>query len=408
MSKKILIAIGSPTILLLLGAWVYLFLFGTPESVGQALNNLNSPETPFDQPIVGSLDTTVAVGNNNLAQLTTRPVAGFVLVNTGSQPTIRYAEKGTGHIYEINVISGAEERLDGTTSANTTEAYFSKDGAEAVLVLADSTERSVVWRTAIGSGNSVPLSSNSHDFSWNEAGALRYTERTTTGTTAYENNGENLQLWSIPLSDVSVFFTENSAFVANNPAARLSGSLYEIQDGNLAKVIGPAYSFTGLPDPDGQFLLYRYFDTENQANVAKIKDLFTDEETIVPLSSVPEKCAFNSVRRRVWCASSFMFLGQDREYLNKWYRGEVVSADRIWTSDYGNWGVSSLEIDLSDAAGFDIDVIDMTVSDDGTMLLFRNKINDALWMYRLSEAPLEESEETITETEAAATTTDAF
>ena len=63
-------------------------------------------------------------------------------------------------------------------------------------------------------------------------------------------------------------------------------------------------------------------------------------------------------------------------------------------------------MDFSEEAGFDIDVVDMKVSDDGAMLLFRNKINDALWMYRLSEVSGEVEQEPTSEV-VGATTTDA-
>jgi len=385
MTNKILIIIGASTILLMLGAWIYLFVFGTPDSVGQALNNLSSPETPFEQPIVGSLDTTVALGDKNLAQLTTRPVAGFVLINTTSQPTVRYAEKGTGHVYEINLTNGTEERIDGTTSANTTEAYFNEEGTEAVLVSVDNQERVVVWRTSVGSAGSTILPNNSYDFAWGSEDSLRYTEKTSEGKVAYEASKDSrTELWRVPMADLRVMFTATTALLINNPAANLAGSLYEIQNNSLTTIVGPAYAFTATPDPAGQYVLYRYFDTEKQTTVAKVRDVYTNEETISPLPAIPEKCVFSPVRLRVWCASSFMLLGTDRGYLNKWYRGEAISEDKIWVSDYENWGVASIEVDLLEVAGFNIDVVDMTVSDDGTMLLFRNKINDALWMYRLS------------------------
>lgn len=407
MSKKILITIGATTILLLLGAWGYLFLFGTPDSVGRVLNNLRSPETPFDQPIVGSADTTVAVGNKNLAQLTTKSTAGFVLTKSSSGTAVRYAEKGTGHIYEINLTSGTEARIGGTTFANTAEAYFSDDGSEIILVTIDGTDRKVVWRTSIDSTAPISLPTNSHDFAWNADGVLRYTVREADATVAYENrDGSPQELWRTPLSDVRVFFNQSETFLVNNPAPRLSGGLYEVEGNTLVRAAGPEYAFTGMPDPTGQFLLYRYFDTENQTAVAKVLDTYSNQETISTLPAVPEKCAFSPAEQRVWCASSFMLLWRDREYLNKWYRGEVSSPDSLWVSNYNNFESASLVADFSEEAGFDIDVVDMTISEDGSILLFRNKINDALWMYRLSEVSGAVEQESTSEA-ASSTTTDA-
>ncbi|OGG85574.1 hypothetical protein A2392_02250 [Candidatus Kaiserbacteria bacterium RIFOXYB1_FULL_46_14] len=407
MSKNILIIIGATTVILLIGAWGYLFLFGAPGSVTQVLNNLRSPDTPYEQPITGSTDTTVAIGNKNLAQLTTKSTAGFVLIKTASGSAVRYAEKGTGHIYEINLTSGTEERIGGTTFANTAEAYFSGDGSEIILVTIDGTDRKVVWRRSIDSAEPIALPANSYDFAWNDDGVLRYTVKESGVTVAYENRDGNPQeLWRTPLSDVRVFFNQSETFLVNNPAPRLSGGLYEVKDNTLVREAGPEYAFTGMPDPTGQFLLYRYFDTENQTAVAKILDTYSNQETISALPAVPEKCAFSPAKQRVWCASSFMLLWRDREYLNKWYRGEVSSPDSLWVSNYNNFESASLVVDFSEEAGFDIDVVDMKVSDDGAMLLFRNKINDALWMYRLSEVSGEVEQEPTSEV-VGATTTDA-
>ncbi len=385
MQKKLLIIIGSVSIVLLLGAWIYLFVFGTPDSIDQALNNLNSPSTPYEQPIVANPSSTLPVGSTDLSQLSTRYVAGFAIDNNSENPSVRYVEKGTGHIYEINTGNGTEERIDGTTIAGTVEAYFDPTGEAVVVVSYTNNERKVNWRTAIGQSSNTVLSADSYDFTWDEAGNLFYAVKTSGLTVAYKNTaGNDTELWRVPLSDIRVLFTEKEDYIINNPASRLSGGVYAVRNNQLVSVIDNKYAFTATADSTGQLFLYRYFDTEEQVSVSKALDRSNNQEVRSSLSSVPEKCAVDELNYRVWCAASFSFSSSDREYLNKWYRGEVTSPDKLWVSNYNDLGSATLAIDLSEEAGFYVDVTDLKISEDGNILLFRNKTNDALWMYRVS------------------------
>lgn len=387
MQKKILIIIGATVIVLMLGGWLYLFLFGTPDNISQSLNNLRSPSTPYEQPIVGTPETTINVDSKNLAQLSTKSVAGFVLPST-NQNSVRYAEKGTGHIYEINLLNGTEERLSGTTVVNTTEAYFSLDGEEVILVSDDGTNRKVTWKAVANSTDSASLPVNSYDFSWNADKILRYTVKNTGSTIAYEDDGSTSEeLWQVPLSDIRVFFTNDGDYISNNPSSGLSGGLFKVENSKLVSIVPMGYTFTAVVDPVGQYFLYRYYDNDLRSVTAKVKNTSTNENISTALSSIPEKCAFDPNRPFIWCASSFSLLSPDRTFLNRWYRGEVSSPDSLWVASYSDLGISTFVIDLSEEAGFDVDVVDMTISEDGNTILFRNKINDALWMYKLEEQP---------------------
>lgn len=73
---------------------------------------------------------TVDVATTKLKQLTTKPVIGFrdFQATTTEPKFVRYAEAGTGHIYQINLESGVEERLSNTTIINAGAAEFSPNG----------------------------------------------------------------------------------------------------------------------------------------------------------------------------------------------------------------------------------------------------------------------------------------
>ncbi|MEZ4194898.1 MAG: hypothetical protein R3B53_00660 [Candidatus Paceibacterota bacterium] len=134
MKQKTLIIIGVVIVFILLFAWIYLLFFGTPQDPKQVFSDLGFggeeetgivipppieeplPETPAERP--------------KLRQLTTRPVVGFVEVQaTTTDPvTVYYAEAGTGHIYEVDPLSGNEKRISNTTIAEASYATFSPLG----------------------------------------------------------------------------------------------------------------------------------------------------------------------------------------------------------------------------------------------------------------------------------------
>ena len=139
MNKQVFIIIGSVIVLILLAVWVYLLFFGTADTADDVFANLglNGEEdtTIVVAPIVEEEQPLVNMERPKLRQLTTKPVAGFneVQHTASSTPVLYYAEMGTGHIYTINLQSGEEVRISGTTIAQANEALFSHDGATVAI-----------------------------------------------------------------------------------------------------------------------------------------------------------------------------------------------------------------------------------------------------------------------------------
>jgi hypothetical protein len=70
------------------------------------------------------------------------------------------------------------------------------------------------------------------------------------------------------------------------------------------------------------------------------------------------------------------------EYPDIWYQGKVTLSDSLWVYDVAR--STSLEIaKLHDLTGEDIDVIDISLSSSGKLLLFRNKKDHTLWAMKV-------------------------
>jgi hypothetical protein len=136
--KKILIILGVIIILVLGAAWAYVFIYGVPENADEIFARFDrAGDAPVFTGDENSGDIDVGEGDDGmnegvvsrLRQLTTRPVAGAVFTTAG----IRYVERGTGHVYEIDLASGEERIVSGTTLQRTIRAVFSPDGTHVAL-----------------------------------------------------------------------------------------------------------------------------------------------------------------------------------------------------------------------------------------------------------------------------------
>lgn len=381
--------------------WAYLLVAGTPQSIRDVFVDLDPGDpTPIAQ-VPEESPTQLALGDQRLVQLTTRSVAGFIhLTNVDTEegiasttlaesyPTgrLRYVERGTGHVYEIDLEGGTETRVSAATTGQTVEAYFSKDGNDAVIIkeMGDTTIAS--WHVFTATEEkSVPLPLGSEHFHFTADGTLLFGVSNNDGTVIYEQSAIDLtprELWRIPFSDIDIVWTNSRTLIINRPSPYLKGGVYEIVNGNLSRLIKPQYNLSAVIDQAGRYILYSHLDSGLNAMVSYFFDYESGQSVAAALPAIPEKCTFVA-GSNLWCAVSFQLLNGDRENLTNWYRGEFISSDTIWkqsdlieTAEYIDF--------LLDLAGFDIDVTKLQSSNDG-QLLFINKINGTLWMYKLPQ-----------------------
>lgn len=393
MKKTLLITIGILLILFVLGIWVYLMLFGTPESTQEVFTDLGFDVTPQPVTIVppepdptptGVVDTT----GEPLRQLTTRPVAGFVSFTRAETNIVRYVEQGTGHVYELNLETGAEERITATTIPRVTEAVFSDDGTYVALTSHTDVVRDVFVGTikvstdgGVIDGQNLPPDADEIDL---DDDLVYYTTTDSTGTTGYRINlttNEQQEWFTVPFRSIRVIWPYSQIFFYNRTTASLEGSIYEISGNGFRSLTNPAFGTVALVNPrhilqtysDGTQLLTTAINRENEA-----------VQTDLGVVAIPEKCTFDTVTEDiVLCASPITTLRA--QYIEDWYKGTITSADNIWEIDLTN-GEAALLIDPTATAGRAIDIQNMQSDPLTNNLFFINKIDNTLWTYDLLAA----------------------
>ena len=390
MKKNLIIGIVTVVIILLASVWAYLLLFGVPEESRDLFSNydfggLSSGESTVF--LTGEPDTLVETNGEQLDQLTTRPVAGYRYLEDEVNKELIYAERGTGHIFLIDLNTGQESRLSAGTFQGTNEALFSPTGDNAVLIkeTSDVTQARlvIVDKTARDQTElpSAELSPNAESLNLLGDGLVNYLLPTSDGARGYQYDyvtGENDELFSVPFRDVTVIWGDENTYIYNKPAPDLRGGLYEVASDGLSQIVAPEYGLVaGMLSED--YLAVSYFNEAEGLYETYMLSSELGGSVAVAITILPEKCAqVRQYQIELWCATPYE--NKFRQYISEWYKGVVVETDVLWQVNLIDQAAVET-LNFVETAGFSIDAANLQLSDDGSRLFFINRLNGNLWRY---------------------------
>ncbi len=393
MKQKYLIISGLVIVLLLLAIWLYLMFFGTPKNPDDIFADLGfggnengivvaPPEIKEETPVVN-------MARPRLRQLTIRPVIGFAEVQaTTSDPIyIYYAEAGTGHVYQIELSSGTENRISNTTIAEASIAKFSPDG-QAVAIRARNDRRAnelnlVIIDTSTGSLQTSLLKEQVYDFTLISSSSLLYTIRTNEGLVARVRDWRQEKesaLFTIPFYEAMIAWgeTKDGAHIVYPKASHLlEGYLYSFTKGKMSRLPVSGFGLTAINSGD----YITYTNTKEYVPTSYIYSASSSLVSQAPIIMLPEKCAGSKKdTSRIWCGADDT--ARDFAFPDNWYRGQVSFTDTLWQVNLAEPSADFL-VDTLAESGRAIDVNSMIVGDSETALYFTNKNDNTLWMYEL-------------------------
>lgn len=383
--KKALIISGVLIALLFasFGVWAYLMYSGTTVAdveMPAAGNPFAAGEFRTDSADKAQTDTSftpVTATNQTLRQLSTRKVIGAVLVPSDSGTTVRYAEAGTGHLYEVPLDGGSEMRISNTTFPRAKYAVWSRQGTRVVLISEkEGTEEAYLGALEKGDdgttglvGEVLPISSHSYGFS--AAGdQFFYALRSNTGTTGFRRDlkmGKETAVFSVPLRDVTVSW-EPAPLIVTRASGQLEGYAYS---GDLSRVGQSGLALRAIGDSRGYAL--------GGKTVDGLTGYLIGTTTIsLDRGIAPDKCTFTSTQ--LVCA-----IPKDlniEAFPDEWYRGQVSYNDTFYTFNRAT-GASTLVSDPIVETRREIDVASFEMSGSDGQLLFITKIDRTLWLLSL-------------------------
>lgn len=378
--KKILIAGIALLILLIIGALVYVLYYGVPKNIDDLFAQFENTTTdvPRDNGEgEGVIDTSLDDEKVRFRQLTTLPVAGAHFTQNG----IRYVERGTGHIYDINLADLSETLISGTTLPRTYEALFSPAGDAVVLINEEAGMEVAHFGTLQASGDEAlldirDLPAGSRDLHFEEDGnALRFFVPNPEGGTGYRYSipdDETTALFSIPLRDVVVLWG-SSTLLYTSPSAYAEGYLYRIGRDGLQFVTQGGKGLTAFAS--GSSTLVSTIDSQGRS----VRDITFG--TSLPFSYlIPEKCAALTTNpHRVVCASPLSY-DDAAPFPDSWYQGTMSTEDALLLIDSKESTITILST-LGDEVGRPIDVGALGARADGNAFYFINRYDGALWLF---------------------------
>lgn len=390
MNRPLFITIGIVVILVVFGIWIYLLLFGSPHNSGEVFSNLGFELSPQEVTIAPPTantplpETTVDTTTDALRQLTTRPVAGFTFIDTASSSAVRYVERGTGHVYEINLATGNETSLSRTTIPQVAEAVFSPSGDTMALTSYNGYTTNVLVGTIGEESNleGIQLQPGAKNIAFASDQDVLYTITNSGTTKGYRHNITTLnrsELFSFNYSNIDMGWGSNldNIYLATKPAHNLEGYIYTTNNNILTPIIPPAFGLSALYN--NQNILTTQVENNTYTSVAHTD---TEESFSLPILTLKEKCVFDIFTDDyVWCAAPLPI--SDATFVENWYKGTITSNDFLWLVDIQG-GQARLYANFQDLSGRIIDVNSINISANGTLLSFTNKLDHTLWLYDLT------------------------
>jgi hypothetical protein len=327
---------------------------GNPPAGGSADNLQN---TSASQPVP------------RLRKISSEPVAGAIIFNTGTTSIVRFVEKGTGNVYEIKSDSVAVQRLTNTTIPKIIRAFWLPNGSG---FLAQTLEpESEITETSF-----VKLKKNT---------ASTTNEILTPFSTTIGKLPTGIKEIAIKPDGAKIFYYivdgSFSKWFISNPDGTGAASVFFHSLTEWTPKWTSSNTIIMQTKKSFETISYNYsFDISNKI----LKKTGTNETGIsTKTNTLAEKCVeLKDKNPTVYCAvPSYLPSGN---YPDVWYKGLVSTEDFIEKIDLANDVYYNIA-DLSDISGEKIDVVDMSISPDENHLIFRNKIDGYLWMLRIGE-----------------------
>lgn len=382
MNRPLIITIGIVIIFVVIGVWVYLLLFGGMERTQDIFSNFTTEtdgevtvrEVPSED---GDVIPTAIPAGETLTQLTQRPVAGFVVIEN----VVRYVEKGTGHVYAIDLRTGTETQLSRTTVPNTDRAIISPEGTNIVFIsTADSfySIGTVLNQTIELYPINLPSGIDNITFKTENQLLYSYSSQThTIGHTLTLLDGKITTVFTLPFADANLLWGpayNNRVYAYPKISRYLEGALYEVDTDTLSPLTNRHKGFSAFMNQE--WVLSS--SVRDERFVSTSLSLETGEEVTQAIAVIPEKCTFGTKNSYIlWCAAPIETPGPG--YQENWYRGVGTNKDLLWKIDIETTRTEVVS-PLEDMDENPIDVAQISITNNGALVMI-NRTDSTLWRY---------------------------
>lgn len=403
MNRKTPLIIISISLLIVLSALGWYFYSRTPSQpalvptqgglpFGQG--GTGSPGTPLANPSTNG----TGVGENGkplarLFRISDAPAAGFLGFIKNGFTTIRYIERATGHVYDINPVTLEKTKITNNTLPKIYEAYFKSDGKNLIIRTlkegsdtVDNTVLTLAPPIATTTDNLYTVSSailrgDIGDMFVAEDNSLLYTTRDTGTVVRSSFNGDKpASLFSSPFTEWRLGSSGGGAFITTKASAGVQGYSYALKSGALSKVVGPLPALVTAYNKDGKRLAYSYGSGDSASFLTE--NLLTKAVSEITPATLAEKCTWSARNiDLLFCGVPVGGVGANDP--DGWYQGKTHFSDRIWRFNT-NTGFTDVLADPKKDFNIDLDLTNPVLTPDEDYLLFINKNDLTVWALKLN------------------------
>lgn len=402
-TKKNLIIVGIIAVIVLIGLGFWFLSrtttpaienqsgspFGTPGSdTGNTTGNTNGG-------IIGAGEAFSAptyVPTNRLNRISDTPISGATIIS-GSTTIVKYIEKATGHMYEVNLSDGSKKRITNTTLPKSYEIEWGLGGYSAFMKFSDESLIKNIFATLSttaststddGSGELIVknFESGIQNFLFSPSKKTSfYTLVSSQGIQGFlaDKNGEKGSLiWNFPTSEWVVDWPKDDVITLTTKASvNKFGYLYFLnpvtkKTTNILREIPGLITNT---NPNGNQVLYSA--SKNRDTSLFAFDIKSGLLISFSTKTLAEKCVWSDLA--IYCAVPQKI--SKLELPDDWYLGTTSFSDSIWKITLSTEsGTEEAEyFKLEKTAGGPIDAINLEMSQDKKTLIFINKRDSYLW-----------------------------
>lgn len=342
-----------------------------------------------ERPAASGLPNTVL-----LQKIATSPVAGFTTVAKAKRDAVRFVERESGHVFEVDVETGASKRLSNTTIPRVLQTHWLSEDSLIIRYIDASGSRAETFLGSIKQGTSTEdgfltgafLPENIESLAVSPDGNQFFYTISGEGGFISSASGLNIRaLPSVSLADIQATWhsPETISFVSR-PSASAFGYLYTVNVSNnvLSRVLGRVVGLTALFNKNGERVLYS--ESTEVGPRLLLFDTRTDSSSELPLQTLSEKCVWSDSGTAVaYCGVPARI--KTGRYPDDWYQGRVSFSDNLWSIDTED-GTTKLLATPVDRAREELDIINPRLTTNETHLVFMNKRDGSLWILKLPEA----------------------
>ncbi len=313
-------------------------------------------------------------------------------------PTLRYADKATGNIYQARADKLDERKLSSTIIPQIHDGIFAKESTAVVLRYLKEDGRTIASflgalpADTLGADTSegaelkgIFLPDNTTEVSVSPDDSkifyLYNTNNVSFGVVSGTAGEARSQVLISPFTEWLVEWPNFKMITLNTkPASGIPGYMYALdpEKKDLNKVLGGINGLTTNTSPTGKMVLYSS-SSDNSISLG-MYDISNGNSIPLGIKTLPEKCTWTKAGDSLYCAVP-KFL-DSMSYPDSWYKGLTSFSDEIWKVDAESGSAVKIA-DPVEVLNEDMDATKLTLDSDENYLFFINKKDSYLWELRL-------------------------